>query len=139
MAQTNVNGRIALVVEDEPGIAEVCKRTLSGEGFQVDIAMNGKVALGMLRKKDYDLCLCDIRTPEMNGIELYQHWEEEFPETVSKVIFTTGDVLSSGIKEFLEKTQRPYLPKPFTPNELRTVARAVLVDSAVQGVARLGV
>jgi CheY-like chemotaxis protein len=139
MAQTNVNGRIALVVEDEPGIAEVCKRTLSAEGLQVDIATNGKVALGMLRKQNYDLCLCDIRTPEMNGIELYQHWEEEFPETVSKVIFTTGDVLSSGIKEFLEKTQRPYLAKPFTPHELRTVVRAALVDSAVQGVARLGV
>lgn len=139
MEQANMNGRRALVVEDEPGIAEVCKRTLSGEGLLVDIAMNGKAALDMLRKQTYVLCLCDIRTPEMNGIELYQHWEEESPETVYKVIFTTGDVLSSGIKEFLKKTKRPYLPKPFTPDELRTVARAVLVDSDVQAAASLRV
>ena len=114
------------MVEDEPGIAKVCARTLSAEGFQVDIAVNGKVALDMWREKSYDLCLSDIRTPEMNGIELYQHLESEFPEAVNKVIFTTGDVRSSNIKEFLESTNRPYLAKPFTPDELRAIVKTVM-------------
>ena len=110
------------MVEDEPGIAKVCARTLNAEGFQVDIAVNGKVALDMWKRKSYDLCLSDIRTPEMNGIELYRHLESEFPEAVNKVIFTTGDTMSSNIKEFLEGTNwRPFLPKPFTLDELRSI------------------
>jgi CheY-like chemotaxis protein len=115
------------VVEDEPGVAKVCTRVLSAEGFQVDIAVNGKAALDVLRSKEYDLCLIDIRTPQMNGIELYEHWENQSSEMLNKVIFTTGDVMSGNIKAFLEKTHKPYLPKPFTPQELRTIVRTVLV------------
>ena len=127
MEQTNTSGKCVLVVEDEPGIARVCARTLNAEGFQVDIAVNGKVALDMWREKSYDLCLTDIRTPEMNGIELYRHLESEFPEAVNKVVFTTGDVRSSNIKEFLESTiRRPFLPKPFTLDELRSIVRETL-------------
>ena len=80
----------------------------------------------MWREKSYDLCLTDIRTPEMNGIELYQHLESEFPEAVNKVIFTTGDVRNSNIEEFLERTNRPYLSKPFTPDELRAIVKTVM-------------
>ena len=129
MDKDSPNEKRVLVVEDEPGIAVVCRRILNAEGFQVDIAVNGKAALDALRRNEYDLCLIDIRTPQMSGIELYQHWEIECPETVNKVIFTTGDVLSSNIKEFLEKTKRPFLAKPFTPDELRNIVRSVLVNN----------
>jgi CheY-like chemotaxis protein len=127
MEQTNTSGKSVLVVEDEPGIAKICLRTLTAEGLQVDIAVNGEIGLDMWRKKNYDLCISDIRTPHMNGIELYQQLEKENPEAVKKFIFTTGDVLSGNIKEFLKATGRPYLPKPFTPEELRTIVRKALV------------
>ena len=45
----------------------------------MDIAENGEVALEMWRRKNYDLCLSDIRTPRMNGIELYRQLEIERP------------------------------------------------------------
>lgn len=64
MEKIESNGKSVLVVEDEPGIAAVCMRILSREGFQVDIAVNGEVALEMWRRKNYDLCLSDIRTPD---------------------------------------------------------------------------
>jgi len=126
MGRASNNVRRILVVEDEPAVGQVCARTLRVEGFGVDVAGNGKDALNVLREKEYDLCLIDIRTPEMNGIELYQHLEKEYPESINKVIFTTGDVLSSNIKAFLEETGRPFLPKPFTPDELRAIVRTVL-------------
>jgi CheY-like chemotaxis protein len=81
----------------------------------------------MWRKNNYDLCISDIRTPQMNGIELYQQLEDENPEAVKTFIFTTGDVLSGSIKEFLDETGRLYLPKPFTPEDLRTIVRKALV------------
>src|SRR4030042_434661 len=112
MEQNNISIKSVLVVEDEPGIARICLRTLTAEGFQVDVAVNGEIGLDMWRKKNYDLCISDIRTPHMNGIELFQQLENENPEAVKKFIFTTGDVLSGNIKEFLEASGRPYLPKP---------------------------
>jgi CheY-like chemotaxis protein len=125
--QTVIKRKSVLLVEDEPCIALVCVRTLIAEGFQVDIAVNGEIALEMWRKKDYDLCISDIRTPRMNGIELYRQLESECPEAVYKFIFTTGDMLSGNIKTFLEETGRPCLPKPFTPENLRAIVKTVLV------------
>lgn len=121
------NGKSVLVIEDEPCIALVCMRTLTTEGFQVDIAINGEIALEMWRKKDYDLCISDIRTPRMNGIELYRQLESECPESVYNFIFTTGDMLSGNVKTFLEETGRPCLPKPFAPENLRAIVKTVLV------------
>jgi DNA-binding response OmpR family regulator len=122
------NGKSVLVVEDEPGIAAVCTRILIREGFQVDIAVNGEVALDMWRKKDYDLCLSDIRTPRMNGIELFRQLEIERPEAVKTFIFTTGDTMSVNVKTFLEETGRPYLPKPFSPENLRAIVKTVFIS-----------
>jgi len=93
----------------------------------VDIAVNGEVALDMWRKKEYDLCISDIRTPRMNGIELYRQLEIERPEAANKFIFTTGDMLSSNVKTFLEETSSPYLPKPFAPENLRAIVKTVFV------------
>jgi CheY-like chemotaxis protein len=126
MVQSSSSGKSILVVEDEPVIAQVCSRTLSAEGFHVEIAVNGQVALEILSHKEYDLCIADIRTPSMNGMELYEHLEKENPVMASRIIFSTGDVLSGNTKAFLEKTNRPYLPKPFTPDELRAIVRTAL-------------
>ena len=131
MTQDNTHRKRALVVEDEPSISHVCQRILMAEGFDVDIAMNGLIAKKMLDDKSYDICLTDIRTPAMDGIQLYQYLEQEHPELARRVIFTTGDVMSGYIAEFLERTKRPFLPKPFTPDGLKQVIRDALagIDS----------
>ena len=126
MKSSGAGIKTILVVEDEPAISQVCQRVLNSEGFEIDIAADGSAAQEMLAKKDYDLALIDLRTPLMNGKELY-HWiKEKHPRLVNRVIFTTGDVLGSDIKSFLEQAQRPFLPKPFTPQELKAVAREAL-------------
>ncbi len=117
---SNKVGIKILVVEDEPAISEICRRVLS-EDFEVDIAVNGKVAQDMIGKKQYDLCLIDIRTPVMNGRELYQWLKERHPQLLKGVIFTTGDVMGGNTQDFLDAAARPFLPKPFTPDELRLV------------------
>lgn len=52
-----------LVVEDEPSTSQVCLIVLTSEGFEVNTAVDGKIAQDILEKKQYDLCLIDIRTP----------------------------------------------------------------------------
>ena len=115
-----------LIVEDEPAICLICQRVLTGEGFEVDIAVNGKVAQDMIGKKQYDFCLIDIRTPAMNGKELYQWLKEKHPQLVGGVVFTTGDVMGGSTQGFLEQTGRPFLPKPFTPDEIKTIVKETL-------------
>jgi CheY-like chemotaxis protein len=129
LEQEWAKGKTVLVVEDEPGIAKLCVRTLTGEGFQVDIAINGEVGLAMWRKKSYDLCISDIMTPYMNGIELYQHLQKENPDAAARFIFTTGNLLNAEIKTFLDKTGRPLLPKPFSPENLREIVKEFMYVS----------
>ena len=99
-----------MVVEYEPGISEICELALGDEGFQVDTAENGNVALNMLRRMEYDLCLIDVRTPLMNGIEFYQHLENEYPQAVNKIVLTTGDVMNGDVMAFLAKPTDPFCP-----------------------------
>ena len=120
------SGKRILVVEDEPAISEVCLRVLIGECFEADIAANGMIAQDMVGKKHYDLCLIDIRTPAMNGKELYQWLVEKHHQLAERVIFTTGDVMGGDTQRFLEQAARPFLPKPFTPDGLRAVVRQAL-------------
>jgi len=80
----------------------------------------------MLEKKEYDLILIDIRTPVMNGKQLYQSINDKHPDLTDRVIFTTGDLLGGDTKNFLEQSGRLFLPKPFTPDELKTVVKEAL-------------
>ena len=88
------NGHVKiLVVEDEPGIGEVCLRVLTQRGFEVDLAANGVIAEDNLWAKEYDLAVLDIRTPLLDGKQLYQYIGERYPKLKKGVIFTTGDVM----------------------------------------------
>jgi CheY-like chemotaxis protein len=119
-------GKRILVVEDEPSISLVCARVLTAEGAVVVVAADGRAAQDKLSTESFDLCLFDIRTPRMNGMELYQFVKQAYPGLTEKVVFTTGDVLSPNIEAFLKGAKRPYLPKPFTPGELRDVVQKAL-------------
>ena len=135
MKTPDSNVRRILVVEDEPSISDVCRRVLTREGYAVEIAANGKLAQGMVGGKPYDLCLIDIRTPAMNGKELYEWLQEKYPQLTKRVIFTTGDMLGGDTKSFIEGTGRPCLPKPFSPDDLKAIVRETLqnqIDSSIR-------
>ena len=125
ISSSSVKGKI-LSVEDEPSIRQVCQRVLTGQGYQVDFAQNGVVAESMLMKADYDLLLVDIKTPVMDGKQLYRYIEKKYPELASRVVFTTGDVIGDDTRSFLEQTGRPFLLKPFSPDELKAMVRGAL-------------
>jgi len=116
-----------LVVEDERVIAVICRRVLASEGFEVDIAANGKTAQHMVKTNHYDYCMIDVKMPVMNGDDFYRWLQEERPSLANRVIFTTGDVIGKGTGTFLEQSGKPFLPKPFTPDELKGLVRQVVM------------
>ena len=128
MENLSAGAKRILIVEDEPAICDLCQRVLSSVYFEIDVAANGKVAQDMIVEKQYDLCLLDIRTPVMDGMELYQWMQEKHLQLAIRVIFTSGSVISGPTTAFIEQTGRPFLPKPFTPDELKDIVIETLKE-----------
>ena len=115
-----------LVAEDEEAIAEICQRVLASEGFEVDVAGNGRVAQAMICERRYDLYLIDIKMPVMGGRGLYKWMQEAYPRSADEVVFTTGSAENQDTESFLQRSGRPVLLKPFTPAQLKDVVKACL-------------
>jgi DNA-binding response OmpR family regulator len=111
--------RKALIIEDEPMIMRICERVFVAEGFDVDCVIDGLSAKEIIKGGGYELCLSDIMTPGMNGMELYNYLEQEHPMMTHRIIFTTGDLLSPVVKDFLKAGNKSYILKPFTPADLK--------------------
>jgi CheY-like chemotaxis protein len=125
MENENSKKRI-LAIDDEPIISRVSLRVLKADGFDVDVAGNGLAAKALAGKVEYDLYLCDIRMPEMNGMEFYEYLRKAHPGCESRVIFVSGDTMNHEVKTFLSDKSNLFLMKPFTPEELRAVIQRAL-------------
>jgi CheY-like chemotaxis protein len=115
-----------LVVDDESSIARALAHLLRRDGHTVDTAANGRLALTKLHTQAYDLLLCDLRMPELDGPGLYQALQHEHPHYLARVIFLTGDTLSPEARTFLEQVRVPRLSKPFRAAEVRKLIHQVL-------------
>jgi CheY-like chemotaxis protein len=96
------------------------------DGYTVETAGNGREALEKLRIQFYDVILCDLRMPELDGPGLYRELEREGSEFLPRFIFLTGDTLRPEAREFLEASAAPYLAKPFRAAEVRRIVRQAL-------------
>jgi CheY-like chemotaxis protein len=115
-----------LIVDDEIGIARGLARLLRRDGHQVDTACNGRQALALLQEQEYDLILCDLRMPDLDGPGLYHALEARQPEVLQRFIFLTGDTLSPDAEAFLAHAGVPRLIKPFSAAEGRQAVRQAL-------------
>ena len=131
MKSSITNRKRILVVEDEAAISNLCERVLTSEGFEVDVAADGKVAKAMILVQRYDLYLLDIKMPVLDGKGLYRWLQEAYPDSVCRVVFTTGSVMGEDTQSFLQNSDRQVLAKPFTPEELKAEIRQSL--KAVEG------
>ena len=122
-----VKDKTILIIDDEPGIVSALAYLLRRDGYDVDTASNGRLALKKLQQRAYDLILCDLRMPELDGPGLYREIEVLLPHLLRRIIFLTGDTLSPEAREFLEKVGISRLNKPFRAAEVRRV-----VQQAVQ-------
>lgn len=116
-----------LLLEDEPIIGRATARTLATDGYEVEIATDGFMAKDKVNaQNNFEFLILDIKTPGMNGIQLYNYLEQEHPKLAERVIFVTGDSLGDTTKTFLETVRRPFLTKPYNPLQLKNLIRQVL-------------
>lgn len=115
-----------LIIEDEEAIRRVLRNILSEEdkSFQVDDAENGKVGLDKLAKESYDLVLCDIKMPGMDGIEVLDHIVKDYPDTAVVMISGHGDIETA--VDCIKKGAYDFISKPPDLNRLLNTVRNAL-------------
>lgn len=113
-----------LLVEDHSRLADVTKRALVEDGYVVDIASDGQVALDMFDINDYDLLVLDIMLPEIDGLTVCRTIREQDAD-VPIIMLTARDGLGERV-EGLDNGADDYLVKPFSFDELSARIRALL-------------
>jgi signal transduction histidine kinase len=119
-------GTRALVIEDEKALNEAVAAALADEGFEVDRAANGEEALSRLAERPYDLVICDLKMPKMNGMAFFREVSAHMPQIARRIVFVTGDVAGTEAERFLEDSGCRWVPKPFRLRDLVRVARETL-------------
>jgi len=118
--------RTALVVDDEPDIADTLRELLEREGFDVQVAADGAAALMALDHAEFDVVLSDLRMPGISGPEMYARLKEVRPHLLERIAFVTGDTLGTQMDAFLRDSGRPVLEKPFTRMGVRCLVAALI-------------
>ena len=119
-------GLRVLVVEDEPALAVAVSEALEDAGFTVDRAGDGEEGLTRLTEASYDLIVCDLKMPRIDGMQFYRAMAVATPALARRVIFVTGDVAGTDAERFLEETACRWLSKPFRLGDLLRAARDTL-------------
>jgi two-component system NtrC family sensor kinase len=118
--------RTALILDDEPDIGELLAAMLQKLGYRFELKVTGEAAQAALEARDYDVVLCDLRLPGLDGPALYDWMTEHRPHLCARTAFITADTLSPSSQRFLARASRPVLEKPFRPADLRQLLAQLL-------------
>jgi len=110
-----------LVIDDEESMRDSCSQVLTKDGHHVDTAENGMVGLEKIKAFKPDLVLVDLKMPGISGMEVLEKISVIDP-TIVAVVITGYANLESAIDAF-KRGAYDFLPKPFTPDELRIIIK----------------
>lgn len=113
-----------LVVDDDPDILRVFKSILEKEGYEVETAETGSAALEKIKNEKFNVCLIDVRLPDMDGTELLLKMTNDF-ETFK--IIVTGFSSNEVGKKAADYGADDFLVKPVKAEELIATVRDRLV------------
>ena len=131
----NETGTI-LIIDDEEPMRDGCSQILARSGYKPEAAENGAVGLRKIRELKPDLVLIDLKMPGISGMEVL----EKLPEIDANIvpIVITGYATIESAIEAMKKGAFDFLPKPFSPDELRIITeRALEKRRLIQETARL--
>jgi two-component system NtrC family sensor kinase len=122
----SMHGASVLVVEDERALATAVVEALTEAGLRVEHAGDGEEALARVRQNRYDVVICDLKMPRVDGMMLYRAIAAATPTLARRVIFVTGDVAGPEAERFLEESGCRWLAKPFRLGDLLRNVRDAL-------------
>ena len=115
-----------LVMEDDLSVAKGLEMVLSEEGYTVNLAGTGELAMEAFRQKRFDLLVADLRLPDIDGMEVIKQVKEAKPET--EVIVITGYGTTATAVEAMKLGVHDFLPKPFTEDQIKSAIDEALKE-----------
>ena len=122
-----------VIVDDEPITLKRLRRILEKEGCRIAAFSTPQRALKHIESSPCDLVISDIRMPGMSGMDLMAKVRSQFPDT--EFILITGFASFDGAVQATKEGAFYYLPKPFTPDQLRQQVTQALSQAAVKATA----
>jgi DNA-binding NtrC family response regulator len=119
-----------LVIDDELNICKSCMKILAKANYEVTYALNGYEALKMMAEDPFDVILTDLKMSSLGGMEVLRRVKETYPDT--PVIVMTGYASVSSAVEVMKTGALDYLPKPFTPDELRSIVHQAVREREIR-------
>lgn len=116
-----------LIIDDEPKICDSLIRVFDALGYQTKFATDGESGLDLYSDFQPDVVICDLKMPGISGFDVMEKLLAENPDAVFVVI--TGYATISSAVESIKKGAFDFLPKPFTPDEIRIITRRALAQS----------
>ncbi len=114
-----------LVMEDDLNVAKGLEMILSEEGYQVNLAGTGALAMQAFNEKRYDLLVADLRLPDIDGMEIIKQVKNDTPET--EVVVITGYGTAATAVEAMKIGVHDFLSKPFTDDQIKSAINEALI------------
>jgi len=124
------NSTKILIVDDQINTCKSLQAILKKSGYKSDYTLNAAEALKRVQEGHYDIVISDIRMPGMDGMQLLEELKKVQPSLV--VIMITGYATIKSAVEAIQKGAYDYLPKPFTPDEVRVIIERAAERSRLQ-------
>ena len=102
-----------LIIEDEADISNIIKNVMGLAQIECAIASNGKQALELLAKHQFDALILDLTLPDVHGVDLYHQIIKDYPHLKGKCLFTTGYNLDPDLEALITQTGDHFMQKPF--------------------------
>ena len=113
-----------LVVDDDRSNSAIVSRVLASQGYLVDVADDGRAALEMVRRQDYQLAVVDYQMPGMNGVELFREARCLQPKLLG--VFLTAYANINTVFPAIEAGVERVLAKPLNADELVCLAKELI-------------
>jgi len=117
-----------LIVDDEEPLREILSEILGALGHEVENVATGRESIASLQRQAFDLVILDLRLPDIDGKEVWQWILSRDPDLSSRVVFITGDIMSTDTEEFLRTAERPVLTKPLSMEQVQRVVLEVMSE-----------
>jgi two-component system sensor histidine kinase/response regulator len=111
--------RRVFVIDDDDVMLLTCRRTLEKAGYEVETFQNGLDGIRRIEELKPELLLVDLKMPELDGLQVIERVRKVDPDVVIAVI--TGYATISTAVDAMKAGAYDFLPKPFTPDELRLI------------------
>ncbi len=115
------NKNSVVIIDDEESMRDSCRMILEKDGFLTETAENGEKGLDKIKEMKPDIALVDLKMPGIGGLDVLEKINEISPNTIPIVI--TGYATVESAVEAMKKGAYDFLPKPFTPEQLRVIIK----------------